>query len=158
MAPLSGGNRMVTITPTTALPLEQLGELVAESEAAGFQMLGRLKREWASGDNRFDAPGEALFLATFGDRIVGICGLNRDPYATDPTTGRVRHLYVLRSHRRQRIGRELIEMVVATAGQSFRVLCLRTDNGDADRFYRAAGFRRCAGDPGCTHEMDLTSP
>ena len=147
---------MGTISRTTVLPLNRLGELIAESEAAGFHMLRRLEREWASGENRFDAPGEALFLTTVSDRIVGLCGLNRDPYTGDVSIGRVRHLYVLASYRRQGVGRGLIETVVATARPSFRVLRLRTDSEDADRFYIAAGFRRSIGDPSCTHEIDLT--
>src|SRR5262249_23887642 len=37
--------------------------------------------DWESGANRFDGPGEVLFEARVGSRLVGICGLDRDPYA-----------------------------------------------------------------------------
>ena len=51
--------------------------------------------EWRTGTNRFDRPDEALFGAWAKGQLVGVCGLNIDPYRGDDRVGRVRHLYVL---------------------------------------------------------------
>src|SRR4029077_6614438 len=85
--------------PVTPLPREALAPLVAESERDGWQFVRRLADEWTSGANRFDKPDEALFIASVDSVIVGVCGLNADPYASDESVGRVRHLYVLRAYR-----------------------------------------------------------
>jgi GNAT superfamily N-acetyltransferase len=111
--------------------------------------------DWQSGRNRFAQPGEGLFVAQSGERIIGVCGLNVDPYANDPAVGRVRHLYVLSAFRRQGVGRRLVHEVIAAARGHFRSLRLRTDSPDAARFYSALGFRECPSDPDCTHVLDL---
>ena len=76
-----------------------LSELAREGEAEGFRFLPRLMDEWSSGANRFDQPGEAFFIVTDGGPIVAVCGLNIDPYQTDPGVARLRHLYVRRPAR-----------------------------------------------------------
>lgn len=89
------------------LPLDHLDDLLWESKRTGFNAVQRLITNWASGANRFDCPGEAFFMAWRENCMVGICGLNVDPYANSPHIGRVRHLYVTLAHRRQGIGRAL---------------------------------------------------
>ena len=106
--------------------------------------------EWADGSNRFDRPGEALFGAWVGGRLVGVCGLNVDPYAGDDRVGRVRHLYVLRDCRRLGAGRELVEQVLAAARGRFGVLRLSTNNPAAARLYEGLGFRPVS-ERHCTH-------
>jgi len=131
-----------------------LGALVAESEAAGERFLRRLVDEWRSGANRFDAAGEALFVAFEEGRAVGVCGLNRDPYAVLAETGRVRHLYVAADHRRRGIGRALLRAVIERARGVFPRLRLRTESQEAACFYQALGFERCA-EPEATHFLHL---
>ncbi len=41
----------------------------------------------AHGVNRFDRSGEGFFFAEAGTVIVGMCGLNRDPYVNHSTVG-----------------------------------------------------------------------
>ena len=145
----------VSINPVHDLPSDQLAYLVAESEAAGFRFLRRLVDDWESGSNRFAQPGEALFAASFGGRIIGVCGLNSDPYECIGRVGRVRHLYVAAEFRRQGIGGLLVATVVQTARGTFDQLRLRTDSQPASQFYEAFGFRRCGGEPSCTHTLEL---
>jgi GNAT superfamily N-acetyltransferase len=145
----------IAIVQLEQLPPGFLAELVAESEAAGFRFLRRLVDEWASGRNRFDRAGEVFFAAISGTRVIGVCGLNSDPYAGAAGVGRVRRLYVLAAFRRQGIGRQLVQAVVAAAQGRFRVLRLRTENESAGRFYEALGFRACAGVVDCTHTLEL---
>ena len=146
---------MTAVTRITDLDLAALEHLRAESSREGFRFLERLCEEWESGANRFDAPGEALFLATVDGRVVGVCGLNRDPYAHGPRIGRVRRLYVLSAHRRTGIGRALLEAVIARARDSFDLLRVRTESADA--FCTARGFRRDDSDPEATHVLELTA-
>ena len=109
----------------------------------------------ASGTNRFDQPGEALYAARVNGEVVGACGLNVDPYTAEGRVGRVRHLYVMEAYRRHGIGRRLVVEVIAAARGSFDRLRLRTANPEAARLYEALGFAPCAGEADCTHALDL---
>jgi hypothetical protein len=60
------------------LSLGCLSDLVQESQDSGFRAIQRLIDDWNSGTNQFSQPGEALFVAQWHDRTVGICGLNID--------------------------------------------------------------------------------
>jgi len=42
------------------LPAPGIEELRAEAFTEGFDFIERLIKEWSSGENRFDAPGEIL--------------------------------------------------------------------------------------------------
>jgi GNAT superfamily N-acetyltransferase len=147
----------IEIQAVTSLPLEELAPLVEESESEGFFPLGRLVRAWQSGENRFDQPGEALFVARREERIVGICGLNRDPYLSDPQTARVRHLYVAITARGSGVGGQLVRAVIQAARGPFTRLRLRTDCPIAARFYRSLGFLATPDDPTSTHAMELSA-
>ena len=128
--------------------------LLTDSEASGQTFVRRLVADWASGANRFDRPGEALFAATTGDGLVACCGLNVDPYTEREGVGRVRHLYVHSAFRRLGIGERLVVQIIATAPARFDILRLRTGNPEAARLYERLGFRRADG-ADCSHVMDL---
>jgi phosphoribosylglycinamide formyltransferase-1 len=132
-----------------------LGALLAESEQAGLRLVRRLVEEWVSGANRFDRSGEELFGARLDGRVVGVCGLNVDPYAAKEGVGRVRHLYVLSAFRRRGVGRALIAAVIEAARGRFGELRLRTGNAEAARLYEAIGFQRSSQVADCTHIMKL---
>ena len=137
------------------LPAERVSPMIEESERAGLGFVRRLAEEWASGRNRFDRAGEVMLGALMGSRLIGVCGLNIDPYAGGPDVGRVRHLYVLASHRRQGVARQLVGAVIEAARGPFVTLRLRTTNEAAARLYESLGFRRQAGDQHCSHLMGL---
>jgi GNAT superfamily N-acetyltransferase len=144
----------VTVERLTDLPPDALAALVAESERAGWRFVRRLSDEWAAGANRFDRPGEVLFATRVDGRLVGVCGLNVDPYAADEAVGRVRRLYVLAEFRRIGVGRRLVRAVVAAARGRFGSLRLRTESREAAAFYERLGFRP-VGLPDCTHVLGL---
>jgi GNAT superfamily N-acetyltransferase len=137
------------------LPPERFAELLAESEASGYRFLRRVADEWESGVNRFLRPGEALLAAEIDGRLVGVCGLNVDPFLDDPRVGRVRNVYVLSEHRRHGLGRRLVEAAIALARGHFDRLRLRGEDAGPARLYESLGFRRCHGIPDCTHIMEL---
>ncbi len=135
--------------------LAALAALIAEGGQSGSRFVGRLATEWDSGANRFDKPGEALFVARVDGQPVGVCGLNVDPYTDERRVGRVRHLYVMEVYRRHGIGRRLLADVVAAARGPFDRLRLRTTNPEAGRFYEAMGFAPCPEEPDSSHALDL---
>lgn len=132
--------------------------LVQESAAAGFPALVRLRAAWRADTNRFAGPGEGLWAAESGATLVGICGLNVDPYLQNPTVGRVRRLYVTPSVRRHGVGRSLVEAVIAQAGGRFCRLRVRTTDRGAARFYEALGFTAAEGADAATASHVLERP
>ena len=147
---------MLSVERTSPAALADcLAELIVESEQHGLRFVRRLADEWASGANRFDRPGEALFVARSAGDVVGVCGLNVDPYATALDVGRVRHLYVLRAHRHRGIGQQLVTAIVQAARGRFQRLRLRTQNPEAARLYERLGFRAAVDATDCTHVMEL---
>ena len=135
---------------------EALADLARDAEQDGHRMVSHLMGEWRDGSNRYSAPGEQLYAAAIDDRIVGVCGLNIDPYAEAPAVGRVRHLYILQAHRRLGVGRQLVAAVLDAARGRFRCVRLRTTNPAAARLYESLGFRPSAGQPDCTHLLEST--
>lgn len=137
------------------LPADRVADLLADGEAAGSRIVRRLVDEWADRTNRFDRPGEALFGAWIAGRLVGVCGLNVDPYAGDDRVGRVRHLYVLTPFRGRGVGRQLVAHVVDAARGRFDTLRLSTNNDAAARLYVALGFGARGEGSRCTHVLEL---
>lgn len=142
-----------------ALPPD-MDSLARAASAEGFGFVQRLMDEWDSGANRFDLPGEALFVARAGPMLIGVCGLNRDPYAKGAANngiGRVRRLYVLPPFRRCGVGRDLTAAVLAAARRTFARLRLRTNNPLAAAFYEAIGFAPIDG-ADATHDRVVPHP
>lgn len=137
----------LTISRLISLP-QTLAAMEREAVSEGFGLITRLRQEWESGANRFDREGEALLGAFRADRLVGIGGLNRDPYMSDPRAGRLRHLYVLKDARRAGIGRILVECILGHATGNFDAVRLWTDR--AATFYDRLGFERVDA-PKATH-------
>lgn len=146
---------MVEIVELAGGWLDGAGALVAEGEARGYRFLARLAADWRSGANRFDRQREVLLGALEEGELVGVCGLNVDPFAGDPAVGRVRHLYVREAWRGRGIGGRLLDAVVTRARGSFRALHLRTQETGAAGFYERRGFEPRSGVETCTHAMVL---
>jgi ribosomal protein S18 acetylase RimI-like enzyme len=141
----------------TELAEDQVGPLLAASEAEGFRSVRRVVDEWTSGANRFSMNGEALLGCFLNGHLVAICGLTRDPYQSQATVGRLRNLYVLPEYRGREIGAALVRRVVELAGSSFEVLRLRAANPQAAALYERLGFRATTELEHCTHVMRFHS-
>ena len=122
------------------LDAKLLEPLVSESRAAGISFVERLIREWEDGTNRFDRIGERLLGSFEGDALIGCGGINVDPYANDPTLGRIRHVYVRESHRRRHVGTAIVTALLEGAGAHFSRVRLKTETTAAVRFYERLGF------------------
>ncbi|TVQ25546.1 MAG: GNAT family N-acetyltransferase [Leptolyngbya sp. DLM2.Bin15] len=132
-----------------------INHLFEESLSQGFQFVERLIREYRSGLNCFDKSGEVLLTASVQGSVVGIGGLNRDPYFNDPKVGRLRHLYIQSVWRRRGVGRLLVTQIIHEANQHYQLLTLRTDTVAADEFYRQLGFKIYPNWEHTTHHLEL---
>ncbi|MFH6785609.1 MULTISPECIES: GNAT family N-acetyltransferase [Methylobacterium] len=128
--------------------------LLAEAERHGTAFMRRLFLEWDAGANRFDRPGEIILGAWQDDRLVGLGGLNRDPYVAEDDVGRLRHVYVLASHRSLGVGALLVRHLLRDAEGHFRIVRLRAALPESAAFYRRLGFMEC-GDPAATHVIPV---
>jgi GNAT superfamily N-acetyltransferase len=117
-----------------------LDEIRAEAADDGFRFIEKLMTEWESGANRFDQPGECFLGAFSGADLIGVGGLNRDPYAKGKAAGRIRHLYVRRAARGQGVGSALLRHLLDEAKVAFDLMRLRTDTRKAAAFYLSHGF------------------
>jgi GNAT superfamily N-acetyltransferase len=129
---------------------EELSELLTESMEEGFRHVSRLINEYTNGINMFNNENEALFECRINNRVIGICGLNQNPYVGEGI-GRVRRLYILKEFRRHGVGRKIIEAVITKAKKHFQKLELKTDNPSASKFYKTLGFEEVTDDEEVTH-------
>ena len=143
----------VSIEDAVSLP-DDLDGLVAASTREGYRFVSRLRDDWRAGGNRFDRPGERLVIARSKGVLVGIGGLNVDPYASEPRIGRLRHLYVREAFRGRGTGGAIVRHLLASARGPFDAVRLRTADEAAGRFYEAFGFVATA-DPFATHERTV---
>ncbi|MBI1259146.1 MAG: GNAT family N-acetyltransferase [Chloroflexi bacterium] len=130
----------ITVHPIEKLTLNELRPLLDESLVEGYRFLQTLWDEYESGRNRFDRPDARLFGLFDDQYLVGVGGVQRDPYQNRPDVGRVRHVYVLEAYRRQGAGKRLVETLVNYARDHFDLLTLRTQTQAATAFYEAIGF------------------
>jgi GNAT superfamily N-acetyltransferase len=129
----------VRINHLHTLPLE-LEPLRTEAVRQGFGFIDRLMSDWVRGANTFSGPGECLLGAFADTRLVGVGGLNADPYLPHIGVGRVRHVYILGEWRQKGIGRMLVGHLLDEARRSFGEVRLRTDTDAAASFYARCGF------------------
>lgn len=139
-------NRFADLAPPA------IGSLVTAADDERHPFVRRTFDEWAAGENRFDRPNEAFFIAELDDEVVGMCGINQDRYVDDREVGRLRHLYVHPSHRDGGLGADLVTTCLHHAAGRFRIVRLRTPGAAADRFYDNLGFDRSGSDT-ATHEL-----
>jgi len=147
--------RLMEIRKIDNLP-SNLGRLLVESQNDGFRFVKRLMDDFDSGINRFDKRGEALFALMEDFNCVGIGGINVDPYASNEKVGRVRRVYIMKSHRGHGVGKLLMSTLESWAEEYFDELRLFTDTKDATAFYDSLGYERSK-DEGVSHFKLFTS-
>jgi GNAT superfamily N-acetyltransferase len=145
------------ISKIQKLELEQCRSLIEASKAEGYDFVERLWNEYESRDNRFNESGAILLGAYLDDNLVAIVGLHIDPYLKQATIGRVRHLYVLPTQRRNKIGREIMLALIEHARQHFEILTLRTLTEHGDKFYKLLGFTDETRFENVSHWLNLKS-
>ena len=134
------------------LPIPGMESLQSEALAEGFGFIETLVEQWASAENRFDAPGEILCGHLDQGLLVAVGALNIDPFAGDNEIGRIRKIYVRPAWRNKGVGRALVTTLVEEARKSFRAVRLRADNTNAARLYEKIGFAPIES-PDATHML-----
>ena len=144
---------MITIQKIE-LPVPGMESLQSEADAEGYDFVQTLVEQWASAENRFDAPGETLCGHLDQGLLVAVGGLNCDPFAGRPDMGRIRRVYVRPSWRNKGIGRALVISLIDQARTHFRCVRLRAENAEAARLYERIGFAPVES-PDATHILNL---
>jgi GNAT superfamily N-acetyltransferase len=119
--------------------------LLDESRREGYGLVQKTIDDWNNNANKFSDKGEKFWGLVSGTELVGIGGLNRDPYTTEPNIGRVRHLYIRESYRRKGLATLLMNTIIDQAQQHFSILRLFTENPVAAEFYETLGFQKIQG-------------
>ncbi len=136
------------MTPGADIKLIKLNEanfrlieqLIGEAEREGYAFVQRTIDEWGNDTNRFSRKGEALWGLTADTVLIGMGGINYDPYTEQAKIGRVRHLYIHPAYRRQGYASILMQTIISQARRYFIMLRLFTDNPQAAVFYEKLGF------------------
>ncbi len=145
----------ITIRPVEALMLSNLRPLLDESLVEGYGFVQKLWDDYESGKNRFDTGGAILLGVFDDDHLVGVGGVQGDPYLKRADVGRIRHVYILHAYRRQGVGKRLLEELIQHAQAHFSLLTLRTQTQSAAAFYVASGFDDQPVFPEATHFLRL---
>ncbi|MGP4040951.1 GNAT family N-acetyltransferase [Gracilibacillus sp. D59] len=147
----------IKIERVTSLEQYKLDLLIDDSLSEGYKFIKRLVDEYTVGSNQFDKKGESLYVAKVDDEVIGIGGLNIDPYLNLPDVGRVRHLYVLRKNRGAGIGKKLLNTIIDEARGNFRIIRLSsTDNPAAVNLYIECGFSKVEGIYKASHILEIS--
>jgi GNAT superfamily N-acetyltransferase len=140
---------MPLIQPIT-LPVSGIQLLQAEAHREGYDFIDTLVQEWATGENRFDGPGELLVGQFHQGLVIAVGALSRDPFLPEDHIGRIRRIYVRPEWRNQGIGRAIVIDLIDRARPSFPVVRLRAENARAARLYESVGFQPIS-DPNASH-------
>lgn len=131
--------RIIEITDST---IDMLQPLADESTADGDTFIQKTIDEWKNGTNTFSKEGEKLWGMVIDDRLIGVGGLNRDPYSDNPAMGRVRHVYIAKEYRGKGLSKILMKLIIERAKEYFSSLRLATGNPIAAALYESLGFEK----------------
>nr|WP_141436352.1 GNAT family N-acetyltransferase [Bacillus cereus] len=118
----------------------EINHLVQESKEEGFNFLTKLVNEYETEINTFNKTGECLYGIFQEEMLIGIGGLNKDPYTEDNKIGRLRRFYISKDYRRIGLGKLLLNRLLSHAEKYFQIVVLHTDTKQGDMFYTANGF------------------
>ncbi|MES5927158.1 GNAT family N-acetyltransferase [Bacillus cereus group sp. MG9] len=133
----------------------EVNHLVQESKEEGFNFLLKLKNEYESKRNTFSKTGECLYGIFREDTLIGIGGLNQDPYTKNNKIGRLRRFYIAKDYRRKGLGKLLLGRILSDAKIYFTIVVLHTDTEQGDQFYTSSGFAKGKTYVGTSHYLKL---
>ncbi|WP_141519852.1 GNAT family N-acetyltransferase [Bacillus wiedmannii] len=125
--------------------------LIEESKEEGFNFLIRLISEYENKINIFNKTGECLYGIFQGEKLIGIGGLNEDPYTENNKISRLRRFYIAKEYRRKGLGRLLLVRIISDAKKYFNIVVLNTDTVQGDKFYTSIGFVKGTKYVGASH-------
>lgn len=130
---------VIEINDSNILSLQKMAE---ESKLRGEGVVEKTIAEWLSGKNKFEKVGEKLWGLVINNEIIGMGGLNQDPYLNDETVGRVRHVYIMKEYRGRGLSRVLLNLIISLAKEHYTTLRLSTHNPIAASLYESLGFEK----------------
>ena len=137
----NGNKEEQLIEKVINLDENEIGEILTESESFGYHYLTKMIDQWKTGQNRFSKSKEQLILYKDGERVVGIGGINEEPYIKESSYGRLRDVYVLKEYRRKRVASQIVEHLIEFGRKHYKAITLRVpDNAEASPFYESMGF------------------
>lgn len=106
----------------------------------GIRNVGALVEQWASGQQRFEADGEALLIASDrGGHPIGVGGLTRCPHVDGAL--RARRFYVDPDWRRRGVASSMATQLLALGDAHVDVItCNAAASAAAPMFWEALGF------------------
>lgn len=117
-------------------------QLAEQAEAESVRNMGLLRAEHASGAQRYDGEGEALFAAYVEGALAGIGGVSRETWPGIDAM-RMRRFYVSPRFRRAGVGRALAGAAMQQGVQAAPMLTLNARaSAAAGPFWEALGFKR----------------
>jgi GNAT superfamily N-acetyltransferase len=138
------------LTPEFPL-LPAVASLLVRGIADGGAFLARVSVRWHAADGPYADPRSVMLVFFDGEEAVALAGVVVDDYAGDPRIGRLKHVYVLPSHRRRGIADAMVRICLARTEHGFRCLRLRAATAEAGRLYERHGFIHHPGEPDYTH-------
>ncbi|SIQ66061.1 Acetyltransferase (GNAT) domain-containing protein [Bacillus cereus] len=129
--------------------------LVQESKDEGFNFLIKLISDYENKINIFNKTGECLYGIFQGEKLIGIGGLNKDPYTENNRIGRMRRFYIAKEYRRKGVGKLLLVRILSEAKKYFNIVVLHTDTEQGDKFYTSSGFVKGIKYVGASHYLNL---
>ena len=128
--------------------------LVQESKDEGFYFLIKLISEYENKINTFNKTGECLYGIFQGEKLIGIGGLNEDPYTINNKIGRIRRFYIAKIPK-ERIREVIISENYKRCEKHFNIVVLNTDTVQGDKFYTSSGFLKGTKYMGVSHYLNL---
>lgn len=91
------------------------------------------------------------------DGLVGMGGVNNNPFCHEGQVGRLRRFYVSKKYRRKGYGAKLLNHIVQECCQNYDVIHLYTDNPKACLFYEMNGFKKVENIEKVSHTLDRSN-
>ncbi len=145
----------IHIGPIEPATFQNIRPLLQPSLDEGYSFIQRLWDEYESGVNRFDTAGAILLGVKLDEQIVGVGGVQKDPYLNQAMIGRIQHVYILSAYRRAGVGRYLMHSLIDHARSHFTLLTLRTLTEHGSAFYNSLGFSSQPRFASATHWLEL---
>jgi GNAT superfamily N-acetyltransferase len=132
---------------------ESFPALLAVALAEGHAFPERLRDRWRNGAYLDDANAALMGVLDGAGALIAIGAQTADQYDPHPDHRRLRHFYVMPSHRRTGVGRALAGALIQDALDKAPILHLRASSPVSIAFWNAMGFEEVKDHPDHTHRM-----
>ena len=97
-----------------------------------------------------------MFIWYFSrEKLIGIGGLNEDPYTENNKIGRVRRFYIAKRIPKERSREVTVIANFKRCEKYFNIVVLHTDTEQGDKFYTSSGFVKGTKYVGASHYVNI---